>query len=235
MPEDIQSCYPLEINRSCRAKRMSLKVKKDMTCFVLTLPEGASLKKARQFVDMNSGWLIKAAYHLRKPVKIQDGTEIPLLGEKVTVFFRQELSYGVHRDGNHIYVSCKPEHFARCLKNYMQKELLSYIMGKIKIYSLNYPLALPIFKGGRLGKVSIHCMSSRWGSCSADGNISFCFNLCFAEHRTIDYVIAHELAHLKEMNHSEKFWNTVAYMYPSWQSVRQNLKRNGSILHSFVF
>ncbi len=77
-------------------------------------------------------------------------------------------------------------------------------------------------------KVSIKDTKSRWGSCSATGNLGFALRLSFCPQGIIDYVIVHELCHRLEMNHSQKFWLHVAYYYPQFQTARKWLKVNGN-------
>ncbi len=235
MINEIKSAYPIEICRSSLAKRISLKVKNDLSCFVLTLPKTATVKQGQVFVDVNSGWLIKASRHLRTRQKLQNNTVFRLLGEDVRISFTPSSRSRVERTGGTINIFGKEEFLSRRVKDYLEKNLLEYIQGKIKEYSQTYEFALPMFKGGKLGKVSIHNTTSRWGSCSSSGNLSFCFNLCFADKPIVDYVIAHELSHLKEMNHSAAFWANVESLYPEWKTARKWLKYNGTKLHSFVF
>lgn len=235
MVNEIKAAYPIEINHSSAAKRISLRVKRDLSCFVLTLPKTATLKQGQVFTDIHSGWLISASRHLRALTKIEDGSSFSFLGDTVTVFFRPAARGKAERNGNDINVFGYREFFGHRLKNFLEKELLDYIKQRISDYESIYPFALPYLKGGRRGKIAIHNTTSRWGSCSSSGNLSFCFNLCFADKPIIDYVIAHELSHLKEMNHSPAFWATVESLYPDWKNARKWLKNNGTKLHSFTF
>lgn len=87
-----------------------------------------------------------------------------------------------------------------------------------KIFKLN---AIYNFKHG---KVSIKNMSSRWGSCSKTGNLNFNYKLVYLSDEQAEYVVAHELSHLKEMNHGKKFWALVALTTPHWQTLRKQIK-----------
>ncbi|MDR3628564.1 MAG: M48 family metallopeptidase, partial [Ignavibacteriaceae bacterium] len=81
----------------------------------------------------------------------------------------------------------------------------------------------------RINKVTIRNQKTRWGSCSARGNLSFNFNLVRYRKEIIDYVIVHELCHLKEMNHSNKFWNLVEKICPDYKALRRELKKGSNI------
>jgi predicted metal-dependent hydrolase len=81
-------------------------------------------------------------------------------------------------------------------------------------------------------RIKITDTKSRWGSCSSSGTISLCWRLVLADQNIFKYVIAHELAHLKEMNHSAAFWDEVTRFMPDYKMHRQWLKKNGAMLHS---
>lgn len=80
--------------------------------------------------------------------------------------------------------------------------------------------------------ISIKDTRSRWGSCSSDGRLNFSWRLVCAPSFALDYVAAHEVAHLREMNHSTRFWRQVERCVPDWESARRWLQANGSALHS---
>jgi hypothetical protein len=77
----------------------------------------------------------------------------------------------------------------------------------------------------RFNKINIKNQKTRWGSCSGKGNLNFNYKILFLPARAADYIVVHELCHLKEMNHSKKFWNLVAQAVPDWLEVRKELKK----------
>lgn len=77
------------------------------------------------------------------------------------------------------------------------------------------------------GKITVRCQTSRWGSCSGEGNLSFNCLLMFMPEAIRDYVVVHELCHRKHMNHSPAFWNTVAEILPDYRQSKSWLKENG--------
>ncbi|MFH1504038.1 MAG: SprT family zinc-dependent metalloprotease [Candidatus Omnitrophota bacterium] len=79
-------------------------------------------------------------------------------------------------------------------------------------------------------KINITSAQYRWGSCSSRGNLNFSWRLIMAPLEIIDYVVVHEIAHLRERNHSKSFWNIVKIMYPNYQKSRKWLKDNGHLL-----
>ena len=77
----------------------------------------------------------------------------------------------------------------------------------------------------RLGRISIRSQKTRWGSCSKSGNLNFNYKILFLEEPLADYIVVHELCHLQELNHSQKFWNLVAQVFPNYRQIRSELRR----------
>jgi len=80
------------------------------------------------------------------------------------------------------------------------------------------------------GKITIRTQRSRWGSCSAQGNLSFNALLLLTPPEVLDYVVVHELCHRREMNHSPRFWAEVERLVPDWKAQRLWLRTNGGAL-----
>jgi predicted metal-dependent hydrolase len=80
------------------------------------------------------------------------------------------------------------------------------------------------YYGFKYNKINIKNQKTRWGSCSKKGNLNFNYKILFLSAETRDYIVVHELCHLKEFNHSKKFWNLVAETIPNYLQIRKNLK-----------
>lgn len=89
--------------------------------------------------------------------------------------------------------------------------------------------------GVRYGRVAVRCQKSKWGSCSAKGNLNFNCLLLLAPPEVLDYVVVHELCHRLEMNHSERFWRSVAAVLPDYPQRRQWLREHGAELMARVY
>ena len=89
--------------------------------------------------------------------------------------------------------------------------------------------------GRQVTRVTLRDTRSRWGSCAADGALMYSWRLVMAPPAVLDYVAAHEVAHLLEMNHSARFWAVVERLYPGWQAQRKWLHAEGQALHGFRF
>jgi predicted metal-dependent hydrolase len=114
-------------------------------------------------------------------------------------------------------------------KNELEQSKLEYakyhraatklIEQKIKKFNSRYHLPL--------GKISVRNQRTRWGSCSSRGNLNFNYRIIFLPEAMADYIIVHELCHLKEMNHSSKFWALVAREIPDYKEIRKDLQKRG--------
>lgn len=87
--------------------------------------------------------------------------------------------------------------------------------------------------GVSYGRIAIRDQKTRWGSCSGEGNLNFNWRLIFAPAGVLDYVVVHELAHRKEMNHSPRFWRVVEDTMPEYRKYQKWLKENGRGLHRY--
>ncbi|MDD4931162.1 MAG: M48 family metallopeptidase [Candidatus Colwellbacteria bacterium] len=81
--------------------------------------------------------------------------------------------------------------------------------------------------GFKFNKINIKNQKTRWGSCSRKGNLNFNYKIIFLPDRVQDYIVAHELCHLKEFNHSRKFWTLVSKLMPDYATIRNDLKKSG--------
>lgn len=235
MDWSIKAPYPIKINRSARAKRLSMRLSKDRDSFVLTVPKRAMLFQAQRFVDDNTGWLIKAAFHLQKPQKAASESDVCFLGETLKIISAPTAKRGVYKEQGALYVSGDEKFLPRRLKEYFKDELTLYIKQRIALYGRDFTPALLYRMGGKVTRISVKDIGTRWGSCSAKGSLNFNLRLGFAPLHITDYVIAHELSHLVEMNHSDRFWQQVEKLYPDWKAARKWLKANGSKLHALTF
>ena len=116
-----------------------------------------------------------------------------------------------------------------CVSTLVTKFLKNILYQKVESKSQEYAKKI----GVKISKVSVKIMKSRWGSCSSKGNLSYALNLVFAPESMIDYVCAHEVAHLMHMNHSKDFWHCTRLLYPEYARARQWFKENGKFLFTY--
>ena len=103
-------------------------------------------------------------------------------------------------------------------KDYLKHKDTAHLLAKEKVAYFNQ------FYGLKINKINVKNHKSRWGSCSRAGNLNFNYKILFLPEKQRDYVIVHELCHLKEFNHSRYFWSLVAETFPQWRAAKKELK-----------
>ena len=229
----IDGCeVPVSYRRNGRAKRIILRMDRKSDGVILTVPPGVSFKKALDFAVKQSAWIKK---HLQKridKVTFADGALVPLRGELHRIEHRPDKRGTVWvetpNDPDQMPMICvagDAAHLPRRARDWLKKQAREDLSSACSRYS------------GAMGlthkRISIRDTSSRWGSCSSSGNLSFSWRLILAPVDVLDYVAAHEMAHLKEMNHGPDFWALVEAHCTHTKSAKAWLKKNGPDLHRY--
>ena len=216
---------PITYVRSGKARRYILRIQPDGSARV-TLPRWGSKAQAYAFAQRESGWIEKQLAKGRAsgfaPQLWGEGTSFLFRGQPVLLqinrqagriqFADQEIA---HSPGVMVDVRRLVENHLRELAN---KELVPRTIELAKIHNL------------KVRRVVIRNQKSRWGSCSVRGTISLNWRLIQTPPLVVDYIIVHELMHLREMNHSARFWRHVAEAFPEYQAAERWLKQNGTRL-----
>lgn len=216
---------PVMVERKPRAKRVRLKVSRKSGQVVLVLPLRASQKAGMAFAQSKADWIADQLDNLPQKNIFQDGMPLSFLGTQVVIHHSPSARRGVWLDGNVIWVSGRAEHLPRRVLDFLKKEFASYALKKARETA-------DLIKV-KVQKVTIRDTVSRWGSCSGSGHLSLSWRLGLAPQFVADYVIAHEVAHLVEMNHSAAFWQVVAGLCPAYRTAELWLKKNAAYLYSF--
>ncbi len=188
----------------------------------LILPRGYDLNDAEKFILKKSHWIEK---HLKSKTST-DQTYL-LFGNKINVTQEFELfikKHKIHFEKNELRIVSPANNHADIKRLYD-----IWLKHQAKIYLIERAIDLAKNYNFRVHKISIRSQKTRWGSCSTHGSLSFNFKLIQYRKEVIDYVIIHELCHLKEMNHSKKFWLLVEKLCPDFKSLRKELKGTGEI------
>lgn len=216
---------PIQVRRSGRARRMSLKVDPALRHATLVLPNRVPNHVAMAFIADHLAWLRTRIEALPKPVPFAPGIEIPLLGEPHLLCAAPGARRGVWLEEKTIQVSGPSEFFSRRTADFLKAEAKRRILARAE------PMAVQLgvsFKTVRIGDPK-----ARWGSCNSRGTLAFSWRLVLAPDEALTYVVAHELSHLKEMNHSPRFWNWVRTLTPDIDSPRRWLKIHGPTLYRY--
>jgi len=217
---------PISIRVSRRARRVGLRIDAIGHNVELILPRGVSPSTGLRFLAAKREWVAARLQALPQPVPFIEGVVVPVLGVPHRIRRESAPSLPPVRiiDGE-IRVRGEPAHLARRVRDHL------VITARNELAPRARRLAAQI--GREVQRVSVRDTKSRWGSCSGDGNISFCWRLIFAPGPVLDYVAAHEVAHLVEMNHGPRFWRLVDDLTPGRSAARSWLRRHRDRLLSY--
>ena len=216
---------PVRIRKNTRARRMILRIDNNINGAVVTLPSWTSEREALLMVQEKSDWVLTKLDNMPTKISFESGVQIPFLGEYHIVYHDPNQKEVVKKGENEIRLGGREEHLSRRLGDWLRKE------AKIIIQ----PKAIEMAKklNGKIGRISIRDTKSRWGSCAASGNLSFCWRLILTPEWVLNYVIAHEVSHLRHMNHGSEFWQTVADFNVRVDAARVWLSKNAEQLHRY--
>ena len=214
----------VKLRRDSRAKRMTLRLSSVDGAARLTLPKRSSLRSAKRFLQDQEAWL---RHHLEK------AHSRIVIGPDVEIFLQDERFILAPSSGARVVLAPgtiflpagKPA--GQALERFIKTRARNVITKMVEADSATL--------GKGFGKISLRDPRSRWGSCSSEGNLMFSWRLMLAPQEVLRYVVAHEVAHLREMNHAPAFWAEVGRLMPNYTIPRQWLRQNGGSLHRFDF
>ena len=211
------------VRRSSRSRRLSLSVSNLDGRVTLTVPAGTSLRTAQDFAEKKANWIASVVERRPSPMLVDVGVEIPVEGESHMVVAGAESTARL-ADGR---IEAPAGSAAPAVMALLQELARVRLATSARRYSRAV--------GREFLQMTLKDTRSRWGSCSAEGNLMFSWRLILAPPSVLDYVVAHEVAHLRHMNHSLAFWNVVRNVCPEYQAPRNWLRREGAGLHRFRF
>ncbi len=218
---------PIEIRlkRHARARRLSLRVARSGGAVTLTMPQRARRAAALDFVHRKEGWIRAqlAACQPERPVAI--GEMLPFRGTPVPLV--AGAGRAVRFEDGCLHVPGPPDRIAPRLGGFLKAAARAELAPACD----RHALAL----GVGFARLSLRDTRSRWGSCTQEGRLMFSWRLIMAPPEVLDYVAAHEVAHLREMNHSRAFWRLVETLCPDYRRLRSWLRENGAALQSYRF
>ena len=217
---------PLTVRVSPRARRVSLRIDPAERGVELVVPRRVAINDCLRFVSAHRGWIAARIAALPAPVRLIEGAVVPVMG--VPHRIRRELdktAATVTIAEGEIRVRGDPAHLPRRVRDHLTGLVKQELGARART------LAAGI--GKSVARVGVRDPKSRWGSCSSKGTLSFSWRLVFAPEAVIDYVVAHEVAHLVEMNHGPRFWRLVATLVPDAQASRAWLRRHRTELLAY--
>ena len=219
----------VRLKRDRRARRLTLRIPVASEPPVLTVPARTRPEAVSAFLDTHRGWLADRLADRPPPKPFVEGAVVPVRGiDHVIVRDAARRGTAGTEPGDgvcRLVVGGGPEHVGRRVRDFLRAEAAADLKAAVR----RHADAL----GTRPASIRVRDTVSRWGSCSADGALSFSWRLVMAPPAVLDYLAAHEVAHLAEMNHSPAYWRIVDRLFPAHRAARAWLKREGARLHAF--
>ena len=217
---------PVSIRVNSRARRLLLRIDASSRQVELVLPHGVPAEHGLEFLAAQRGWIAARLLALPMPVPFAEGAIVPVFGVMHRICHESDpTAPPVRIADREIRVRGAPEHVARRVKDHLVRLARVELSRRARIYAERI--------GRPIARVGVRDTRSRWGSCSAKGSLSFSWRLILAPEPVVDYVVAHEVAHLAEMNHGPRFWRLVRTLTPDCATQRAWLKRHRSGLFSY--
>jgi predicted metal-dependent hydrolase len=222
--------YRVILKRHRQARRYTLRIRAASREVVLTMPWRGSVKEAKAFAERNGGWIAARLKRLPQGLRFADGIDIPLRGVAHRVVHRPGARGTVwtELDGSGQPLLCvagDSAHLARRVRDFLKREAKRELDAACRRYAAALGVAVK--------RLSVRDQVSRWGSCSTSGVLSFSWRLILAPPHVLDYLAAHEVAHLVEMNHSRRFWRVLMRICPDMEPARAWLNAHGTTLHRY--
>ncbi|MGL4289755.1 MAG: M48 family metallopeptidase [Phreatobacter sp.] len=217
--------YRVAVRRMAQARRFTLRVRAASRDAVLTMPPRARFSDASDFAERHGGWIAARLNRIPDALDFTPGAVVPLRGVAHEVVHRVDRRGTVWVENGEIHVAGDQAFVARRVQDYLKREAKK----DLEVATRRYAEAL----GVKVTRITMRDQSSRWGSCSSTGAINYSWRLILAPPFVLDYLAAHEVAHLREMNHSARFWRIVKDLCPGLEAAKAWLRANGAHLHRY--
>jgi predicted metal-dependent hydrolase len=218
---------PIEITlrRTDRARRMTLRVSRIDGRVTLSLPRRASEAEAMAFARGREAWLRQMLQGLGQPIRPVLGGVLPVEGRDRPILARPVRGVRLLPEG--LAVPDDAERLGIRLAAFLK------VLARDRLQAASDRHAAALGRG--YSGLALRDTRSRWGSCASSGRLMYSWRLIMAPPEVLDYVAAHEIAHLAEMNHGPDFWRLVESLCPGHAARRQWLGRHGTALHRWRF
>ena len=222
--------FPVRLRRNAQARRYTLRIHSVTREVVLTMPMRGSVRQASVFAQKHSAWIAARLERLPDAAPFSHGAIVPLRGIDHRIEHRpgaRGTVWAETRAGDEsvLCVAGAEPHIPRRVRDFLKRE------AKADLEKASRLAAAAL--GVTVKRVSIRDQSSRWGSCSTTGLLSYSWRLIMAPPFVLEYLAAHEVAHLVEMNHSPAFWRLVGRICPSMDRAKAWLDAHGTGLHRY--
>ncbi len=215
-----------------RSKRRSIGFMIDDEGLRVTAPKWSTIHQIEKAIHEKQRWIFaklheqreRSVRRLQPKMRWEDGGTLPYLGYDITLRIRSTQSAGIiYEEATRELIVCLPgkaieQQLKDRVQGWLQMEAKHLFGERLLLYAKKLDVTYQSF--------SLSSASTQWGSCTADGKIRLNWRLIHFALPLIDYVIAHELSHLREMNHSPRFWATVQSIFPEFETAKKTLRSN---------
>lgn len=214
--------------RHAQARRLVLRLNMHGTQVQVTVPKGVSRARALDFTERSRGWIETRIANHGDNVHLAHGHSIPLRGiaHEIRHVEKRRGLITVDAEARLILVPGEVPHVARRVADWLKAQARADLAAATQRYAAMMDV--------RYRKISIRDQRTRWGSCSAGGDLSYSWRLILVPPDVLDYVAAHEVAHLKHLDHSPRFWRLVLQHCRGAGKAKAWLKTHGQTVHRVV-
>ncbi len=217
----------VSVRKVRNSKRLSLRVSSLTENVVLTAPVNTKHDVLLNFLKNKENWIRDKLINVsERNINVGVGEYIPIFGSDKRIEVCSELP-NVVIDNRNIYVPSKVPKPSLVVENYLKNLAKEEFTNTANLYCDKL--------GVSYSKIKLRDPRSRWGSCSFNGNLMFSWRLIMAPKNIINYIVAHEVAHLKHFNHSIDFWTAVFFLFGPYENERKWLRTEGTKLHFYKF
>ena len=222
--------YAVRLRRHGQARRYTLRVDGAAREAVLTMPPRGSLKEARDFAQKHGGWIAARLKRLPAAAPFVAGTDVPLRGVAHRIVHRGGVRGTVWAEVDSggaaiLCVAGEAPHVGRRVGDFLKRQARRDLDAASRRHAATLGVAIK--------RIAVRDQSSRWGSCSNSGLLSYSWRLILAPPFVLDYLAAHEVAHLVELNHSPRFWRLVRNLTADAERAKAWLDVHGAELHRY--
>lgn len=221
---------PVTVVDNAQARRLTLRILPGGRSLRVTTPPHVPEAEIDHFLARNRNWVAARLSRLPESVALGEGATIPYLGVEHRIVHLDRLRGVIEireiAGAPALLVPGEPDHLPRKLVDFLKKQARIRLNAAVDRHARTL--------GVRPRTIRITDTTSRWGSCSSLRTLSFSWRIVMAPPEVLDYLAAHEVAHLREMNHSAAFWDLVRHACPDMERHRHWLRKNGARLHAVV-
>ena len=212
------------LRQNSNSRRITLRISALDGKITITGPNYIDLNEFKKFAESKKSWLKSRRQLFGSTIFVSDGVKIPILGVDTKVLIGDVQK---PKKIDSVLLVSRGKSVSTQVKRFLKEIAGEHLDYMCKGFAERL--------GSKIRKITLRDTRSRWGSCSNDANLMFSWRLVMAPEKVLAYVAAHEVAHLKHMNHSKDFWETVEYLFGAYKEERAWLKQNGASLHRYKF